>query len=77
MSVYADLFRYRELFSNLFQRELRVKYKGSVLGIAWSLANPLVLMGIYVLVFSTLWKVTRGIDHYPLYLLTGLEKTRT
>jgi ABC-type polysaccharide/polyol phosphate export permease len=72
MSVYADLFRYRELFSNLFQRELRVKYKGSILGVAWSLANPLVLMGIYVLVFSTLWHVANGIDHYPLYLLSGL-----
>jgi ABC-type polysaccharide/polyol phosphate export permease len=72
MSVYADLIRYRELFANLFQRELRVKYKGSVLGVAWSLANPLVLMGIYVLVFSTLWHVANGIDHYPLYLLSGL-----
>jgi ABC-type polysaccharide/polyol phosphate export permease len=72
VSVYADLFRYRELFSNLFQRELRVKYKGSVLGVVWSLANPLVLMGIYVLVFSTLWHVANGIDHYPLYLLSGL-----
>jgi homopolymeric O-antigen transport system permease protein len=72
MSVYADLFRYRELFANLFQRELRVKYKGSILGVAWSLANPLVLMGIYVLVFSTLWHVANGIDHYPLYLLSGL-----
>jgi homopolymeric O-antigen transport system permease protein len=72
MSVYADIFRYRELFANLFQRELRVKYKGSVLGVAWSLANPLVLMGIYVLVFSTLWHVANGIDHYPLYLLSGL-----
>jgi len=72
MSVYADLFRYRELFSNLFQRELRVKYKGSILGVAWSLANPLVLMGIYVLVFSRLWHVANGIDHYPLYLLSGL-----
>ena len=72
MSVYADIFRYRELFANLFQRELRVKYKGSILGVAWSLANPLVLMGIYVLVFSTLWHVANGIDHYPLYLLSGL-----
>src|ERR687888_590217 len=56
---------------NLFQRELRAKYKGSVLGVAWSLANPLVLMGVYVLVFSQLWRVT-DIDHYPLFLLAGL-----
>ena len=71
MSVYADILRYRELFASLFRRDLRVRYKGSVLGVAWSLANPLVLMGIYVLVFSELWHVAR-IGHYPLYLLSGL-----
>ncbi len=57
MTVYADLYRYRELFGNLFRRDLQTRYKGSVLGLAWSLVNPLVLMGIYVLVFSVLWKV--------------------
>src|SRR5207302_2220533 len=57
VSVYLDLFRYRELFANLWQRDLRAKYKGSILGVAWSLANPLILMGIYVLVFSALWRV--------------------
>ncbi len=72
MSVYADLLRYRELFSNLFRRDLTAKYKGSALGVAWSLANPLLLMGIYLLVFSVLWKVVDNIDHYPLYLLSGL-----
>ena len=72
MSIYADLFRYRELFSNLFRRDLTAKYKGSLLGVAWSLANPLLLMGIYLLVFSVLWKVVGNIDHYPLYLLSGL-----
>lgn len=71
MSVYADLIRYRELFGNLFRRDLQVRYKGSVLGVAWSFANPLVLMGVYVLVFSLLWKVV-DIDHYPLFLLSGL-----
>src|SRR5919197_1561785 len=71
MSVYVDLFRYRELFANLWQRDLRAKYKGSILGVAWSLANPLILMGIYVLVFSALWKVA-DMAHYPLYLLAGL-----
>jgi ABC-type polysaccharide/polyol phosphate export permease len=71
MAIYADLLRYRELFASLFRRDLRVRYKGSVLGVAWSLANPLVLMGIYVLVFSALWKAV-DIDHYPLFLLSGL-----
>ena len=72
MDVYVDLVRYRELFGSLFRRDLRARYKGSVLGVAWSLANPLVLMGVYLLVFSVLWSVVKGIDHYPLYLLSGL-----
>jgi ABC-type polysaccharide/polyol phosphate export permease len=72
VTVYADLFRYRELFGNLFRRDLTAKYKGSLLGVAWSLANPLLLMGIYLLVFSVLWRVVGNIDHYALYLLSGL-----
>ena len=71
MSIYADLVRYRELFANLFRRDLHAKYRGSVLGLAWSLAHPLLLLGIYVLVFSLLLPVV-DIDHYPLFLLTGL-----
>src|SRR6266545_2815928 len=71
MSIYADLIHYRELFANLFRRDLRTKYKGSVLGVMWSLVNPLILMGIYTLVFSVLFPVSR-IAHYPLYLLSGL-----
>jgi lipopolysaccharide transport system permease protein len=72
VSVYADLYRYRELFQSLFRRDLRSKYKGSVLGVAWSLANPLLLMLIYVVVFSLLWKAV-DIPHYPLFLLCGLS----
>jgi ABC-type polysaccharide/polyol phosphate export permease len=71
MAVYADLFRYRELFQSLFRRELRVKYRGSVLGVAWSLVNPLVLVAVYTLVFSVLWRAF-SIPHYPLFVLSGL-----
>jgi ABC-type polysaccharide/polyol phosphate export permease len=71
MAVYTDVVRYRELFGSLFRRDLQARYKGTVFGVAWSLANPLLLMAIYVLVFSLLWKVTT-IDHYPLFLLCGL-----
>jgi ABC-type polysaccharide/polyol phosphate export permease len=72
VSIYLDLFRYRELFLNLFRRDLKAKYKGSALGVAWSLAHPLMLMGIYLLVFSVLWRAVKGIDHYALFLLSGL-----
>jgi ABC-type polysaccharide/polyol phosphate export permease len=71
VSVYADLFRYNDLFLNLFRRELRVKYRGSMLGLAWTLINPLVLMAVYTVVFSVLWKAV-SVKHYPLFVLTGL-----
>ena len=48
VSVYADLVRYRELFANLFRRDFQAKYRGSVLGIVWSLVNPLALMGVFL-----------------------------
>jgi lipopolysaccharide transport system permease protein len=73
MSVYADLFRYRELFASLFQRDLRAKYKGSALGLVWTLALPLTLMLVYLVVFSVLWKASAtDVDHYWLFLLCGL-----
>jgi lipopolysaccharide transport system permease protein len=71
MTVYADLVRYRELFANLFRRDFQAKYKGSVLGVVWSLLNPLALLGVYLLVFGLLWQ-GGDIPHYPLYLLAGL-----
>jgi lipopolysaccharide transport system permease protein len=71
--VYGDLFRYRELFGSLFRRDLRAKYKGSVLGLAWTLALPLALMLVYLVVFSVLWRAeATDLDHYWLFLLCGL-----
>jgi ABC-2 type transport system permease protein len=73
VTVYADLIRYRELFGSLFRRDLRAKYKGSVLGLAWSLAHPIVLMLVYLLVFSVMLKIqTADYEHYWLFLLCGL-----
>jgi ABC-type polysaccharide/polyol phosphate export permease len=63
--------RYRFLFEQLVRRELRQKYKGSALGIAWYFVNPVVLMGAYALVFSVLLKVV-DIPDYPLFLIAGL-----
>jgi ABC-type polysaccharide/polyol phosphate export permease len=69
--VYVDLFRYRDLFLNLFRRELRAKYRGSALGLAWTLINPIVLMLAYWLTFSVILRAV-SVDHYPLFLLSGL-----
>jgi ABC-type polysaccharide/polyol phosphate export permease len=73
MTTYLDLFRYRELFGSLFRRDLRAKYKGSALGLAWSLAHPLVLMLVYLFVFSVLLEIQPADEeHYWLFLLAGL-----
>ena len=71
MAIYADLVRYRELFANLFRRDFQAKYRGSVLGLVWSLVNPVALMAVYLVVFGLLWQGD-DIPHYPLYLLAGL-----
>ena len=73
-TVYGDLVRYRELFGNLFRRDVQAKYRGSLLGLAWTLANPVLLMAVYLLVFSVLWKTPFGDEgHYALFLLVGLS----
>jgi lipopolysaccharide transport system permease protein len=69
---FAGLTGYGELLRTLLRRELRSRYKGSALGIVWSLVFPLAMMGVYTLVFSVLWKGTRNIPHYPLFVLAGL-----
>src|SRR4029453_18268892 len=56
---------------NIFRRELYGKYRGSVLGLVWTLINPLALMAVYTLVFSVLLKAF-PIVHYPLFVLSGL-----
>jgi ABC-2 type transport system permease protein len=67
----SGLASYRELLWTMLRRELRVKYKGSALGILWSYLYPLAMMGVYTLVFSVLLKAV-SIPHYSLYVLIGL-----
>jgi ABC-type polysaccharide/polyol phosphate export permease len=73
VSTYLDVLRYRELLGNLFRRDLQAKYRGSALGVLWTVANPVMLMGVYYLVFGVVWKspFASG-DNYALFLLTGL-----
>ena len=71
MSLYVDVIRYPDLFLNIFRRELHGKYRGSVLGLFWTLLNPLALIAVYTLVFSVLLKAF-SIEHYPLFVVSGL-----
>lgn len=66
----VDLFNYRELTGNLVRKELRVKYKNSVLGFFWSLLNPALYLGIFWVVFATFLRF--GVPNFAIYLLSGL-----
>ena len=68
--VPAGVYRYRWLVYELVLRDLRLRYRGSVLGLAWTLLNPLLFMAIYTLVFSGYLRV--HLPNYPLFLLAGL-----
>jgi len=67
----SELLRFRYLFEQLVRRELRQKYQGSALGVAWYLVNPLVLMGAYYFMFGVIFPLAKHED-YPLFLMVGL-----
>ncbi len=65
-----SVLRFRELLIELVRRDLRVRYRRSVLGVAWSLVQPLAMMAVMYVAFSELFRFQ--IDNYPVYALTGL-----
>ncbi|MBI2320993.1 MAG: ABC transporter permease [Chloroflexi bacterium] len=62
--------RYRELVRNLVVRDLKARYKNSVLGFLWSLLNPLLMMAVFTVVFKVL--MPNDIPNYPLFVLLGI-----
>jgi lipopolysaccharide transport system permease protein len=65
------LYRYRQLLTALTARDLKARYRGSVLGYFWSLANPLLLLGVYTVVF-TIFFPSNVVKPYPLFLFAGI-----
>ncbi|HVO64005.1 MAG TPA: ABC transporter permease [Terriglobales bacterium] len=65
-----DIFRYRELIWVLALKELKIRYKRSVLGFLWALLNPALMMLVLTAVFSTILRF--GIPHYAIFLLSVL-----
>ena len=51
MKTLKELAAYKSMISSLIQRDLRGRYKGSVLGFAWTFLNPLLQLGVYTVVF--------------------------
>ena len=61
--------KYKPLIYELVVRDLKVKYRRSFLGYLWSLLNPLLMMLVMTLVFSTIFK--SNIENFPVYLICG------
>jgi ABC-type polysaccharide/polyol phosphate export permease len=66
-----QLLAWRGLLLALVARDLKARYKHSVIGFFWSLLNPLLMMTIFTIVFQVLW-ANNTIPLYPLFVLTGL-----
>ena len=61
--------RYRSLLEELITRDVKIKYKHSILGVLWTLLNPLLMMIVLTIVFSNLFRF--DIENFPLYILSG------
>jgi len=73
MEVLRLLWRQRALIAVLVRRDLGARYRSSALGYLWSLLNPLFLLVVYSVVFTTVFQPRAvGMDPYPLFLFTGL-----
>lgn len=65
----AELARYRQVLEELIKRDIKLRYKRSVLGLLWTMLNPLLVMSVTTIVFSDVFK--SSIDHFPIYLLSA------
>ena len=63
MRVVKELWEYREMIVSLVKRDLKSRYKGSVLGFLWMFLNPLLQLAVYTVVFSTIIKMGLSLIH--------------
>lgn len=65
-----EIFEYRDMVNSLVKRDLRGKYKGSVLGFLWTFINPLCQIIVYTVVFSVILR--SSLDMFYIYVITGM-----
>jgi ABC-2 type transport system permease protein len=68
--ILPGLLQYRHLLWAMVSRDIKVKYRRSVLGLLWSILNPLFMMIIVSIVFSTIFRFE--IEHFPIYYIVGV-----
>ena len=62
LELAKSFIRNRSLIFQMTKREVIGRYRGSILGIAWSFFNPLIMLAVYTLVFSTVFKAKWGVE---------------
>src|ERR1700742_1470735 len=69
-----QIFHFRSLLGTLTSLDLKARYRGSVLGFLWSLANPLLLLSVYTFVFSVVFHQAPNSENnpYALFMVSGL-----
>jgi ABC-2 type transport system permease protein len=67
---FRELWRHREILANLARKELRVKYKSTLLGVTWSMLNPVLYLVVFYVVFT--YFIPARTPNFPVYLLSGL-----
>ena len=72
ISYLKELFKYRELLLILTQREIKVRYKQTALGVFWAILQPMSLMLIFTLVFSYFTKINSEGIPYPIFSYVAL-----
>ena len=70
MHAIKELYQYREMIFSLIRKDLRGRYKGSVLGFMWTFLNPLLQLVVYTIVFSTFFPT--NIEQFYIFLFVGL-----
>ena len=68
--MFCNIYRYREMLINMVRRDLRGKYKGSILGFLWTFINPLLQLVVYTIVFSNIMRM--GVSNYEIFLFVAL-----
>jgi ABC-2 type transport system permease protein len=70
VSRFREVLGARQILWNLIRKEVKVKYKNSVLGVGWSMLSPLLYLGVFSVVFGVV--VPNPTPHFPIYMLSGL-----
>ena len=70
MNIFKKIYDYRELLKNNVKKEIRGRYKNSILGVIWTFLNPLLQLAVYAFIFPLILKNT--LEYYVIFVCVGL-----